>query len=198
MGRRADHILAQRGGFVELLRIPSALFGLVAWVRSRLYGARIFPVLKVDLPVISIGNLSVGGTGKTPFVEWMIRHFQGQGVHLGILARGYGRKSGELLNDEGRMLADAFPDVLQEQNPDRVAGALRLLDRKADAVVLDDGFQHRRLHRDLDIVLMDATRPFGLPAPDAGGEPVKAFLPRGFLREGTRALKRAHCVVLTR
>ncbi len=198
MGRRADHLLAQRGGFVEFLRIPAACFGTLAWLRARLYGARIFPVLKVDRPVISIGNLSVGGTGKTPFVEWMVRHFEAQGVRIGVLARGYGRKPGELLNDEGRMLAEAFPQVLQEQNPDRVAGALRLLDRQADAIVLDDGFQHRRLHRDLDIVLMDATRPFGLAAPDGGGEPVRAFLPRGFLREGPGALKRAQAVVLTR
>ncbi|MCP5022104.1 MAG: tetraacyldisaccharide 4'-kinase [bacterium] len=198
MGRRADHILAQRGGFVEFLRLPAALFGGIAWFRARLYDVRIFPVLRVDLPVISVGNLSVGGTGKTPFVEWLIRHFEARSVQVGVLARGYGRKSGELLNDEGRMLQQAFPEVLQEQNPDRVAGALRLLDCGADGIVLDDGFQHRRLHRDLDIVLMDATRPFGLAAPNGGGEPVRSFLPRGFLREGPRALKRAQCVVLTR
>ncbi|MFT5197853.1 MAG: tetraacyldisaccharide 4'-kinase [Planctomycetota bacterium] len=198
MGRRADHFLAQRGGFVEFLRIPAACFGVLSWLRARLYDSRFFPVLRVDVPVISIGNLSVGGTGKTPFVEWMIRHFEDSGVQIGVLARGYGRKSGELLNDEGRMLAEAFPDILQEQNPDRVAAALRLLDRGVDGVVMDDGFQHRRLHRDLDIVLIDATRPFGLSEPDGGGDPVQAFLPRGFLREGPSALKRAHCVVLTR
>ena len=198
MPRRADHLLAQRGGFVELLRVPAALFGVVSWLRARFYDLRIFPVLRVDLPVISIGNISVGGTGKTPFVEWMIRHYEARGVQIGILARGYGRKSGELLNDEGRMLAQAFPAVAQEQNPDRVSGALRLLDRGVDGIILDDGFQHRRLHRDLDIVLMDATRPFGLSEPNGGGEPVQAFLPRGFLREGSAALKRAQCVVLSR
>lgn len=198
MGRRADHILAGRGGFVELLRIPALLFAGIAWLRARLYDTRLFPVLRVDLPVISIGNISVGGTGKTPFVEWMIRYFEARSVQVGVLARGYGRKSGELLNDEGRMLQETFPEVLQEQNPDRVAGALRLLDRGADGIVMDDGFQHRRLHRDLDIVLIDVTRPFGLAAPDGGGDPVQAFLPRGFLREGPRALKRAQCIVLTR
>jgi len=117
-----------------------------------------------------------------------------------VLSRGYGRAIGQILNDEGRMLQARFPSLLQVQNKDRVAGALQLLDQEAQVVLLDDGFQHRRLFRDFDVVLMDVTRPFGLPAglDPAVDRPLRAPLPRGFLREGLSALRRADHVVLTR
>ena len=101
-------------------------------------------------------------------------------------------------NDEARMFARLLPDVPRVQNPDRIEGGRRVVELGADVVVLDDGFQHRRLRRDLDLVLVDATRPWGLPAPSPGVEPVRAFLPRGLLREGPSALGRADAIVVTR
>ena len=196
--RRVDHALARRGGWAEILWAPAWLFGAIARTRGFFYDRRWLPVLGVPAPVVSVGNLSVGGTGKTPMVGFLVEHFQKRQVRVGVLARGYGRPSVHSLNDEGQMLAARFPELLQVQDKDRVRGALSLLDQGARVIVLDDGFQHRRLHRDLDIVLIDATRPFGLPAPATGGAPVEAPLPRGFLREGLSALRRAHWVVFTR
>lgn len=105
-----------------------------------------------------------------------------------MLARGYGRAKGARLNDEGEMLQRRLPWLLQEQDPDRVAGAQRLVDAGATVIVLDDGFQHRRLRRDLDLVCMDARMPF------SNGQ----CLPSGDLREGPSGLRRAQIVLLTR
>jgi tetraacyldisaccharide 4'-kinase len=96
------------------------------------------------------------------------------------------------------MLADLLPDVPHLQDRDRVRAASQLVDRGLDVILVDDGFQHRRLARDVDIVLVDALRPFGLPIPTGGGAPVEAPLPRGLMREPMAALARASAVVLTR
>ncbi len=189
--------LAERGGGVEALRFPAVLFGIAARVRRALYDRGLLNISKLDVPVVSVGNLTAGGTGKTPMVAWIARLFEARGLKPGLLARGYGKGDAEL-NDEGRLLAQLLPGVLQVQNKDRIAGGLELMRMGADAIVLDDGFQHRRLHRDVDIVLVDATRPWGLAAPRDGGEPVRAMLPRGLLRERPAALARANAVVLTR
>lgn len=188
--------LARRGGAIELLRLPAALFSLAARLRGRLYDLRLLPRARTDVPVISVGNLTTGGTGKTPMVVHLCEELLSRGLLPGVLARGYGRAPGAELNDEGQLLARRLPRVPQVQDPDRVAGAERLLERGVDVIVLDDGFQHRRLGRDLDLVLIDATRPFGLPA--AEGEAVAALLPRGLLREPPSALARADALVLTR
>ncbi len=197
-GARVEEQLARRGGWQELLRLPAALFGVAAGVRGALYDRGLLPMARVAAPVISIGNLTVGGTGKTPMVLHLARELQRRGLVPGVCSRGYGRKSPAELNDEGRELALAFPGLAQEQDADRIAGAGRLVERQVDVVLLDDAFQHRRLQRDLDIVLIDATRPWGLGPPPGGGAPLRAFLPRGLLREAPRALRRAHLIVLTR
>jgi len=138
---------------------------------------------------VSVGNLTVGGTGKTPLVVWLVEQAIAMGRRPGVLARGYGRAEGAELNDEGMLLAERFPDLPQVQDPDRVAGGRRLVaEYDVDLVILDDGFQHRRLHRDLDIVLIDATR-------DTLRD---RLLPRGFLREPVANLRRADAVVVTR
>ncbi len=143
----------------------------------------------LPVPVLSVGNLTVGGTGKTPTVIWLIGLLQGLGKKPGVLARGYGRAEGALLNDEGLLLAQRFPNLPQIQNPDRVAAGKQLIAEHAvDLLVLDDGFQHRRLERDLDILCMDARRPF------AQG----MVLPAGDLREGRSGMRRADLVLLTR
>jgi tetraacyldisaccharide 4'-kinase len=140
-----------------------------------------------SVPVVSVGNLTLGGTGKTPMVEWLARWFRRHGVRVVILSRGYGRTG--LLNDEGRVLEENLPDVPHLQNPDRVAMArVAAVELETELIVLDDGFQHRRLRRDLDVVLLDALEPFGLAR----------LFPRGLLREPIRSLKRSGVVVLSR
>ncbi len=140
------------------------------------------------LPVISIGNLTTGGTGKTPLVIWFAEKLRAHGVRVAILSRGYGALSaGE--NDEARELAERLPDVPNLIDPSRVRSA-RIAEEELEmqVCILDDGFQHRYLARDLDVVLIDATMPFGFGA----------VLPRGLLREPVGGLRRANLVIITR
>jgi tetraacyldisaccharide 4'-kinase len=182
---------------VEFLHLPALLMGAVTGMRNRLYDRGWLPAHRLQMPVISVGNLTVGGTGKTPMVVLLVRELMQRGFRPGVLSRGYRAGTG-MLNDEGKLFAELLPGVPQVQRPDRVAGARELERLGADAIVLDDGFQHRRLARDLDLVLIDATRPWGLP-PDAHGHPaVRAILPRGLLREAPSSLARASVMVITR
>lgn len=164
------------------------LYGAVSAVRNGMFAVGWKQVHKLSVPVVSIGNLTVGGTGKTPTVAWLCQLARQNGKVPGVLARGYGRAPGAELNDEGMLLQRRFPWLLQEQDPDRVAAGKRLVDKGADFIVLDDGFQHRRLHRDLDVVCLDARLPF------ANGQ----CLPAGDLREFRSGLRRADCLLLTR
>lgn len=144
-------------------------------------------VHRASVPVVSIGNITTGGTGKTPMVEYVCRHFRRLGFRVAILSRGYGATEG--LNDEGRVLHANLPDVPHFQDPDRVSLArIAVEEAGARILVLDDGFQHRRLDRDLDIVLLDALDPFGLGH----------LLPLGLLREPIGSLRRSGVVVLSR
>lgn len=146
-------------------------------------------VVEIDRPVISVGNLSVGGTGKSPTVAWVVRALVEAGHHPAIAMRGYGGgASGSDEAEEYRESLDGVPVIAQ---PDRLAGLLALVateqGERCDCVVLDDGFQHRRIARQLDIVLVDATRdPFS-----------DRLLPSGWLREPVASLARAGVVVLT-
>ena len=197
---RVEEHLARRGGWAEVLWPAAALYGAAVSLHGKLHDKRWLPHAKLDAPVVSVGNLTVGGTGKTPLVIWLAREFEKRGLRPGILSRGYSRgkqlAAGEL-NDEGRLLQGALPGVPQVQQADRIAGGLSLLERGSDVVLLDDGFQHRRLERDLDLVLIDATRPWGLAAVSSGGA-VKSILPRGLLRENPAGLARANALILTR
>lgn len=144
-------------------------------------------VERAEVPVVSVGNITVGGTGKTPMVEHVCRSFRERGLRVATLSRGYGATVG--LNDEGLVLDANLPDVPHFQDPDRVSLArIAVEESESQVLVLDDGFQHRRLARDLDIVLLDALDPFGLGH----------LLPRGLLREPIRSLRRAGIVVLSR
>jgi tetraacyldisaccharide 4'-kinase len=196
-GKRAEFRLARRGGLEEALRLLSPVYGALVWARNSLYDAGSLRVHRAGVPVISVGNLSTGGTGKTPFVIWLVERLRTLGSRPGVLARGYGRAEGAERNDEGLLLSERLGELPQVQRGDRVAGAAELEALGVDLIVLDDGFQHRRLARDLDIVLIDTTRPWGLPAA-ADGEPLEALLPRGLLREPKAGLGRADAVVLTR
>lgn len=164
------------------------LYGSVAALRNTLFSMGWKQVHKLSVPVISIGNLTVGGTGKTPTVAWLCELAKQAGKTPGVLARGYGRAEGAELNDEGTLLQRRLPWLLQEQDPDRVAAGKRLVDKGADFIVLDDGFQHRRLHRDLDVVCLDARLPFAN----------NQCLPAGDLREFRGGLRRADMLLLTR
>ena len=197
---RIDRRLAQRGGAVELLRLPSALVAGLTRLRAAGYERGWLARVAVPAPVISVGNLTAGGTGKTPFVAFLALSLGARGRRIGILSRGYGAPRGEARreNDEARWYRENLPGVELVQDPDRVRGAEELVERGVDVILLDDGFQHRRLARDLDLVLVDASRPWGLPPPNGGGEPVQACLPRGLLREPPRALARADALVITR
>lgn len=193
---RWEDRLAPRGGARELLRVPAALFGLAVRARRALYDRGWKQAARVGVPVVCAGNLSAGGTGKTPMVAWLVRELAALGFRPGILSRGYGAERGQR-NDEALLLERLCPNTPHVASADRVAGARELVVRGVDVIVLDDGFQHRRLARDLDLVLVDATRPWGLPARD-GAAPVCALLPRGLLREPPSSLRRAHALVITR
>lgn len=195
---RRELSLARRGGALELLRLPAALFGALVRARGVLYERGWLASERMDAPVVSIGNLSVGGTGKTPAVAWAARELAARGRKPGIASRGYGAARAGEPNDEARSLALELPGVPHETNPRRVEAARALLARGCNVVLLDDGFQHRRLARDLDLVLVDATQPWGLPAATEGVPPVCALLPRGLLRELPGALARADALIVTR
>jgi len=148
----------------------------------------LLPIHRARVPVVSIGNLTTGGTGKTPMVAAVANWFVDRGKHPVILSRGY-RALENSLNDEKLVLDQLCPNVPHLQSPNRVKSAAEACAAHgADILILDDGFQHRRLARDLDIVLIDALDPWG----------ADHLLPRGFLREPKSALKRADLVVLTR
>jgi tetraacyldisaccharide 4'-kinase len=155
---------------------------------------------RLPVPVVSVGNVSVGGTGKTPMVAWLARRLSGRGYRVAILTRGYGGERGAAVErvdgaspgavgDEALLLARALPECVVYRGRDRYLAGLAAVARDGcDVCILDDGFQHRRLHRDIDIVLLHAERPFG----------TGWLLPAGPLREGPEALRRADLIVLCR
>jgi tetraacyldisaccharide 4'-kinase len=182
--RRGVGAMAMRFG----LRLASWPYGFAVWLRNRAFDRGWKTVHRVGVPVVSIGNLTTGGTGKTPCVEYVARYFRDVlDLQTTILSRGYGAEAGR--NDEAMVLEENCPDVPHLQGPDRVAIAQTAIEElEAEVLVLDDGFQHRRLGRDVDLVLIDATNPWGYGS----------LLPRGLLRESPRELKRAHAVLITR
>jgi len=174
-----------------LLRVASVPYGWAASIRSRLYDRGLLPIYRAGVPVISVGNLTAGGTGKTPIAALLCQRLTQLGCRPALISRGY-RAAADGSNDEKRVLELLVPGTPHTQQPDRVAAARKLLELppglSPDVIVMDDGFQHRRLHRDLNLLLLDATCPFGFGA----------MLPRGLLREPLHALRRADAVLLTR
>jgi tetraacyldisaccharide 4'-kinase len=182
------------------------LYGAVTRARAGLYRAGFLKTETVGAPVVSVGNLTAGGTGKTPLVEWVARALAREGLRACVLTRGYGRADESrrvVASDGARVLAEVAecgdePRLLAEKllgvasvvcDRDRVSAARWAREELgAQVFVLDDGFQHLRIARDLDVVTLDATDPWG------GGH----LLPRGRLRELASALARAGCVVITR
>ena len=136
-------------------RLP---YGAGAWTRNRLFDLGLRKPTRVPVPVVSVGNLTLGGTGKTPCVEFVAGFYRDLGLSVALLSRGYGADAGR--NDEAMVLEENLPDVPHLQGADRVGLAATAVEElESEVLVLDDGFQHRRLGRDLDVVLIDATRP---------------------------------------
>ncbi|MGA7783264.1 MAG: tetraacyldisaccharide 4'-kinase, partial [Candidatus Acidiferrales bacterium] len=183
---------------LRLLLWPvSLVWGAASRLRAALYRWRIFKPARLPGTVISVGNLTAGGTGKTPMVLWIAERLRAElpseNNRVGILTRGYRGRSegaaGEPQSDE----VSIYRERLQHHvhlgvGPDRFASGQTLARHDIECFVLDDGFQHMELARDADIVLIDATDPFG------GGH----LLPAGLLREPKSALSRADIIVITR
>ncbi len=172
-------------GGMRLAQVPNAA---TIWLRNRAYDHLPALVGQAGIPVISVGNLTVGGTGKTPVVRWIAAWLRHRHLSVAILSRGY-RALPDGENDEARELRERLGDVRIVQRPDRLAAARQIAENGGtDIIILDDGFQHRRLHRDLDLLLVDATCPVGHDS----------LLPRGLLREPVREGRRADVIGLTR
>lgn len=169
------------GAFARTALIPGeALFRAGGALRREGYDRGLLSREAGAIPVVSVGNLSVGGTGKTPLSSWMVRQLQIHGELPALVARGYGR-------DEMLLHARWTPSVPVIADPDRREGVREAARQGATVAVLDDGFQHRRLAREVDLVLVAVEE--GLPG---------ALLPRGPFREPASALDRAHGLIVTR
>ncbi len=179
----------RRGVGASLLRgaltVASWPYSVAMRARRLAYRCGLLRTHKAAVPVICVGNITTGGTGKTPMVAWVVAHLKSAGMKPAILTRGY--KAADGTSDEAQLLKQltGVPVIVEA---DRRAGAEVAVAGGADVLVMDDGFQHRRLARDLDIVLIDATDPFGLGR----------CLPRGLLREPPAALAEAGAIVITR
>lgn len=169
------------------LRLAALPYGWGVRIRNQFFENGWKASVFAKIPVVSVGNLTVGGTGKTPCVEYVARFFRDLDYRVAILSRGYGAEQGR--NDEAMVLEENLPDVPHLQGPDRASLAeVAVEELDSQVLILDDGFQHRRLRRDLDLVLIDATNPWGHGY----------LLPRGLLREPIQSLKRADLALLTR
>jgi tetraacyldisaccharide 4'-kinase len=184
----------------------SLMYGAAVKIRSALYRNGILKTQSVGVPVISVGNITTGGTGKTPLVEWIASELAERGHRVCVLTRGYHRTTpservvvsdGERIvaevqqsGDEAMMLARSLlGNAAVVCDADRVAGAHWAIENlNPDVLILDDGFQHVRIARDLDIVTIDAMNPWG------NGR----LLPAGILREPITSLGRADCIIVTR
>ena len=186
---------------IRFLLVPFALlYGAVVWLRNRMYDNRVLKSTSINLPIICVGNLSVGGTGKSPMVEYLLRLLKND-VNIATLSRGYKRKTkGYVLANETTSALDIgdepmqfhvkFPDVVVAVGESRLEAIPQLLhDRpKTQAIILDDGFQHRAIKAGLNILLTDYSNLFTRDF----------FLPTGDLRDERNSYKRAEIIVVTK
>lgn len=193
-----------KGFLVKLLEFASIFYGLGSGLKNKLYDKNIIKPKKVDAFVISIGNISTGGVGKTPIVAQIANYLTSNGEKVAIISRGYGGKlsnnninvisdgknifyNAKLAGDEPFWLAQNAEKTIVITTKNRYKGAKYAVENfGASKIILDDGFQHRKLHRDLDIVLMDSKMGFGN----------EKLLPAGPLREGMEAFSRIDKLVI--
>jgi tetraacyldisaccharide 4'-kinase len=190
-----------------LLRPVAALYGAIMRIRNLLYDRGLMESWQAPIPVVSVGNITAGGTGKTPLVDWIVKFYHASGKKTAIISRGYGRrtKGVQVVSDGKRILlgsrdAGDETSMLAAKNPqsivivaERRKEAVMLLMREfagnlPDVIVLDDAYQHRKIARDLDIVVINAGEPF------TGA----AMLPEGHLREPLHGLRRADLIILNK
>ena len=170
------------GQVVRLVLAPAALlYAAVVRLRAAVYRRALRPVRRLPRPAVAVGNLSVGGTGKTPLAAWIARYYVARGRRPGILLRGVG-------GDEALVHRHLVPEAVVVADPDRVAGAARALAQGAEVLVLDDAFQLLSVARDLNIAVVSAE----------SAEASRWLLPAGPWREGWDALERADAIVVTR
>lgn len=190
---------------MKLLLLPlSWLYGLIITCRNKAFDVGLLKSESVGKPVISVGNMTMGGTGKTPLVEYIVRFCLTKGRRVAVVSRGYKRETAGVLvvsdgkhllagskegGDEPVQIATKFPEAIVVVGERRVDAARIAVEHlKADAVILDDGFQHRYVHRDLDIVVLDSRKDlFCLP-----------MIPAGERREPLHAIGRAHLLAFSR
>jgi len=181
----------------------SPFYSLVMRLRAFLYRARVFRVYRPPVPVISVGNLTLGGSGKTPIVQYLAKHLQARGMKPAIISRGYRGKANSRVNivsdgatifleaadagDEPRLLAESLPGVPILTGVARKHPSRKAIELGADVLILDDGFQHLAVHRDTDLVLFNT---------DSLAGNSRVF-PGGDLREPVSALHRSHAFILT-
>lgn len=170
------------------LSLAEPFYAIVTAARNQMFDRGSIAAHRAGRPVISVGNITTGGTGKTPVVRWLVETLRSDGFMPAVLMRGY-KASVDEDSDEQRLLESQLPGTPVEANPSRIEGARMVLAAhpEVNIFVLDDGFQHRRLHRDFDLVLIDVTNPFGFDH----------VLPRGLLREPIEGLSRAAAFVMT-
>ena len=180
-----------RGRVVRgLMAIAEPAFAAIVSGRNLAYSREWIGSRRLASPTISVGNITTGGTGKTPVVRWLASRLSEAGKHPAVLLRGYRSTAGGV-SDEQQLLARGLTDAIPViANPNRFGGAEQALRQngKIDTFVLDDGFQHRKVKRDFDLVLVNATEPFGFGH----------VLPRGLLREPITGLQRADAFLITR
>jgi tetraacyldisaccharide 4'-kinase len=181
---------------VPLLLPFSALFWLLTKLRRMLYRLGILQTIRLTKPVIVVGNISVGGNGKTPMVLWLIAHYQQKGLNVGVVSRGYGGKSAiyPLVVNQQTSTAQAGDEAVMiyqrtkvavAVGADRIASAQKLISMGCDIIISDDGLQHYRLARDVELAIVDGKRGFGN----------QLLMPAGPLREGLWRLKSVNYVI---
>jgi len=209
MDRFEDWLFEPRPGLPgRIARLPflimSALYFLIVKARAFLYRKNIFRSFKPAVPVVSVGNITLGGSGKTPLVIWLAQALQEKGIKPAISIRGYRsaaekvlavveeknkeRVTPEMVGDEACLIAGKTKNLPVLVGKNRVRAAAQAAELPAQVLILDDGFQHLKLKRDLDIVLVEGRRPLF----------AERLFPRGRLREPLSALKRAQIIVISR
>ena len=196
--KRLDYYWYTRSPWLLLLTPLSLLFRMLVWLRRFAYRKGLLRSYRISLPVIIVGNITAGGTGKTPLVIWLAEHLRDKGYRPGIISRGYG---GQASNWPQQVRADSDPAMVGDEavlmagatqcpmavGPDRVAAARALIEHSdCDVILSDDGLQHYALQRDIEIIVIDGVRRFG----------TGFLLPAGPLREPVQRLQEADLVVI--